>query len=71
MVLDVEQAEVDLAAGVLACPRCTGRLRPWSWAPVRRVRQLDGSVVVVRPRRTRCVACRSTHAAGVVPAPAG
>jgi hypothetical protein len=61
MVLDVEQAEADLAAGVLSCPQCAGRLRPWSWAPVRRVRELDGSVVAVRPRRTRCVACRSTH----------
>jgi hypothetical protein len=69
MVLDVERAEVDLAAGVLACPRCTGRLRPWSWAPVRRVRRLDGSGVV-RPRRTRCVGCaeHARPAAGVVPA---
>jgi transposase-like protein len=61
MVLDVEQAEADLAAGVLTCPRCAGRLRPWSWAPVRRVRQLDRSVVAARPRRTRCGTCRSTH----------
>jgi hypothetical protein len=61
VVLDVEQAEADLAAGALACPRCAGRLRPWSWAPVRRVRPLAGPVVAVRPRRTRCAACRSTH----------
>jgi len=61
MVLDVGQAEADLAAGVLACPGCAGRLRPWSWAAVRRVRQLDGSHVAVRPRRVRCAACRGTH----------
>ena len=61
MVLDLEQAEVDVAAGVLVCPGCAGRLRPWSWAPMRRVRQLDGSVVAVRPRRTRCAGCRRTH----------
>jgi hypothetical protein len=61
MVLDVGQAEADLAAGVLTCPRCAGRLRPWSWAPVRRIRQLDGTVVALRPRCTRCAACRSTH----------
>jgi hypothetical protein len=61
MVLDIEQAEADLAAGVLACPRCAGRLRPWSWAPTRRIRQLDGAVVALRPRRTRCAACHGTH----------
>lgn len=60
VVVDVEVAEADLAAGVLACPRCGGRLRPWSWAPVRRIRLLDGAAVV-RPRRTRCAACRGTH----------
>jgi hypothetical protein len=60
-VRDLERAEVDLAAGVLECPGCGGRLRPWSWAPMRRVRRLDGSVVPVRPRRTRCAACRGTH----------
>jgi transposase-like protein len=61
MVLDVDRAARDLAAGVLACPRCAGRLRPWSWAPARRVRQLDGSYLAVRPRRARCAACRATH----------
>jgi hypothetical protein len=60
MVLDVEAAEADLAAGALACPGCGGRLRPWSWAPVRRIRLLDGAAVV-RPRRARCATCRGTH----------
>lgn len=60
MVVDVEAAEADLAAGALACPRCGGRLRPWSWAPARRIRQLDDTATV-RPRRTRCTTCHGTH----------
>jgi hypothetical protein len=48
--------------GGLACPRCAGRLRPWSWAPVRRVRQLDGSVGGGGPAAAhRCAQCRSTY----------
>ncbi len=61
IVLDAGQAEVDLAAGVLGCPRCGGRLRPWSRAAARPVRRLDGSSWRVRPRRARCQACRSTQ----------
>jgi hypothetical protein len=60
MVVDVAAAETDLAAGALACPDCRGRLRPWSWAPVRTIRLLDGTTVV-RPRRTRCATCHGTH----------
>jgi hypothetical protein len=60
LVVDVEAAEAELAAGALACPGCGGRLRPWSWASVRRVRLLAGAATV-RPRRTRCVACHGTH----------
>jgi hypothetical protein len=61
VVLDEDQAETDLAAGVIGCPRCTGSLRPWSWAPARRIRQLDGSTRLVRPRRGRCASCGSTQ----------
>jgi hypothetical protein len=61
VVLDEDQAETDLAAGVIGCPRCTGSLRPWSWAPARRIRQLDGSTRLLRPRRARCTSCRSTQ----------
>lgn len=50
-----------MAAGVLACPRCPGVLRPWSWAAMRRVRQLDGAMVAVRPRRARCSSCNATQ----------
>jgi hypothetical protein len=61
LVLDGDRVDVDLASGRLACPRCAGTLRPWSWAAVRRVRQLDGSMMVVRPRRARCSSCHATQ----------
>src|SRR5262249_38559327 len=62
MVVDAGQAETDLAAGTLRCPRCAGgRLRPWSWAAERLVRRLDGTTARVRPRRARCRSCRVTQ----------
>lgn len=61
MVLDAGRVDADLAAGALACPRCPGVLRPWSWAAVRRVRQLDGAMLAVRPRRARCSSCHATQ----------
>ena len=61
IVFDPAQAETDLAAGRLTCPRCAGRLRPWSWARIRRIRRLDGTSVPVRPRRARCASCRATE----------
>lgn len=61
IVLDVEQADTDLRAGALACPRCWAVLRPWSSASPRRIRQLDGSDRLVRPRRARCSGCRATQ----------
>jgi len=61
IVFDVEQAEADLTAGRLACPRCTAPLRPWSWAQTRRVRGRDGTSRSVRPRRARCSSCRASQ----------
>jgi hypothetical protein len=61
MVLDAGRVDADLAAGTLTCPRCPGVLRRWSWAAVRRVRQLDGSMLAVRPRRARCSSCHATQ----------
>ncbi|HET6482043.1 MAG TPA: DUF6431 domain-containing protein [Actinoplanes sp.] len=61
VVLDADLAEADLVAGRIGCPRCGGPLRPWSWARPRRVRRLDGSAGVVRPRRGRCRDCRATR----------
>lgn len=61
IVLDVEAAEVDLAAGRLSCPHCPGTLRAWSWAPARRVRRHGAATQVLRPRRGRCARCRRTQ----------
>jgi hypothetical protein len=73
MVLDPGRVDADLAAGVLACPRCPGVLRPWSWAAVRRVRQLDGAMLTVRPcRAPLLVVSRHPGAAALrLPASAG
>ena len=61
LVLHPERIEEDLAAGEVSCPRCAVPLRAWSWARPRRIRQLDGSSMAVRPRRARCGSCRATH----------
>jgi hypothetical protein len=61
VVAEPDQVETDLAAGVFACPRCAGVLRPWAYAASRPVRQLDGSTRTVRPRRSRCARCRATQ----------
>jgi hypothetical protein len=61
MVSDPGQAEADLTAGRLGCPHCGGRLAPRSWGSPRRVRQLAGPSVRLRPRRARCRACRRTQ----------
>ena len=55
---DVSQVERRLAAGLLVCPRCGGRLGPWGHA---RTRRLRGAAGPIRPRRTRCGGCGSTH----------
>lgn len=49
----------DLAAGQLRCPGCSGALRPWGWARFRELR--GGRPARLRPRRSRCGACRATH----------
>lgn len=57
---DLDRVEQVLAAGGLGCPGCGDRLAGWGRARVRSVRTADGEVRV-RPRRARCVGCRSTH----------
>jgi transposase-like protein len=61
MVLDTDVAEADLVAGAIGCPRCGGRLRPWSRASIRRVRLVDGATRRLQPRRGRCASCRATQ----------
>jgi hypothetical protein len=71
IVLDTERAEQELTAGRLTCPRRAGTRRPWSWAPLRLVRQRDGST---RPAAAtagplRLVPRDPGAAARLVPAP--
>ena len=70
IVLDVEQADTDLRAGALTCQCCSAVLRPWSTASPRRIRQLDGSYRLVRPRRGTLLGLPGHPGAdaGVVPA---
>jgi hypothetical protein len=64
LVVTVEDSvvgvEAALAAGRIGCPGCGAALAPWGWARVRVVRSV-GSVVRLRPRRGRCVACGASH----------
>lgn len=57
---DLELVEQQLVGGGLACPGCEDRLAGWGHARVRNLRTTAGEVRV-RPRRARCVGCRSTH----------
>lgn len=50
----------DLAAGLVACPGCGGRLKRWGFASERKLRTLAGERRL-RPRRTRCSSCRASH----------
>jgi Domain of unknown function (DUF6431)/Homeodomain-like domain len=61
-MVGTDPLEVDrlLLDGLLFCPGCGQVLRPWGWARPRSVREL-AEVVVVRPRRSVCASCSSTH----------
>jgi Domain of unknown function (DUF6431) len=57
-----ELAEQLLADGELRCPLCNiGQLIAWGYGRQRIVRDPDATTVTVRPRRTRCRSCSSTH----------
>ncbi len=60
IIASEEQLEAALAAGVLACPDCSGRLSRWGYARSREVRMRDG-VRSLRPRRACCRDCGVTH----------
>lgn len=56
---DPARVEAALCDGLLACPSCTGALRPWGWARTRTLRRAGGTEKL-RPRRSRCSACKKT-----------
>lgn len=59
---DPVRVESQLADGMLVCPSCeSGRLAPWGWARARTVAHGTPRARKVRPRRTRCRACKATH----------
>jgi hypothetical protein len=60
-IVDLARAEADLAAGQLTCPGCGGMLRPWGYGRVRTVRDHASTMLTLRPRRGRCVACGVTQ----------
>nr|WP_269330214.1 DUF6431 domain-containing protein [Kineosporia babensis] len=45
----------------MACPSCGASLQAWSHARARRIRQLSGPDLLIRPRRARCRHCSRTH----------
>jgi hypothetical protein len=58
--VDADGVERRLAAGLLNCPDCAGVLTGWGYGRERLVRGPD-VVVALRPRRSRCGGCGSTH----------
>ena len=58
---DAARVERMLAEGRLSCPGCGGRLARWGYALERTVFGPGREGREVRPRRSRCAACRVTH----------
>jgi hypothetical protein len=58
---DAERVERMLGEGSLGCPACGGRLARWGYALERVVFGPGRRGRAVRPRRSRCTACRVTH----------
>ena len=61
LVASAAQGQRALAAGSLACPGCSGGLRPWGWTKPRRARARDGRIGLTRLRRARCAGCGVSH----------
>ncbi len=55
-----KQVAAELNGRRLLCPCCGGVLQPWGYGRDRVVRRF-GAYERVRPRRSRCGACRRTH----------
>lgn len=59
--LGAVEVESRLVSGELRCPGCAGALGPWGWARTRLLRDGRGPGLVLRPRRSRCRSCGSSH----------
>jgi len=55
-----KRVAAELNGRRLLCPRCGGVLQPWGYGRQRVVRR-SGAYERLRPRRSRCAACRQTH----------
>lgn len=55
------RVEAELVGGLLGCPSCRGVLGPWGHARRRVIRCADGEERWLRPRRSKCRACATTH----------
>jgi Domain of unknown function (DUF6431) len=69
-VFDTAAASIALARRKLGCPDCGQPLRPWGHARERTVRDLDRTLVTVRPDRALCTGCEASHVvldAGLLP----
>jgi hypothetical protein len=60
-IVDLARAEVDLAAGELACPGCGGELRRWGHERARKVCDWGSATLTLRPRRARCGSYGGTY----------
>ncbi|MEV6655098.1 DUF6431 domain-containing protein, partial [Streptomyces sp. NPDC051219] len=58
---DALLVERQLRAGQLECPLCSSPLAPWGHGRPRSIRGDLGARLFLRPRRTRCSACKVTH----------
>ena len=58
---DAARVERMLGEGSLCCPGCGGRLARWGHARERTVFGPGRKGREIRPRRSRCTACRVTH----------
>ena len=57
---DADRVEERLRSGGLFCPFCSGVLAGWGFARPRRLRGVDG-LVLLRPRRAVCTGCGRTQ----------
>lgn len=57
---DADRVEERLRSDGLFCPFCAGVLTGWGFARPRRLRDVEGPIMV-RPRRTVCTGCRRTQ----------